>query len=103
MSLEPQESLQTPSHHRSDIPCGISQTESSAQCLMACPEPVALGWPWPGLWPQSGPQLREANVTVHLRACYLPPAGASVEPPAPLSAAAQGAGRYCGLRAEVGT
>lgn len=104
MSLEPQESLQTSATTGVIFPVGSPRTESSAPVPMACPEPVALGWPWPGLWPSVRPQLRERrNVTVHLRSLLSAPGRGLARPPAYLCLLLPRAGRYCGLRAEVGT
>lgn len=81
MSLEPQESLQTPSHHRSDIPLWDlpgQRAVPSALWLVLSQSP----WDGPGLdsGPQSGPQLRERrNITVHLRSLLSAPGRVSLD------------------------
>lgn len=81
MALEPQESLQTPSHYRSEVPLwDLPEQREVPKALWF----VLSQAPWegPGLdsGPQSGPQLRERqNVTVHLRSLLSAPGGVSVD------------------------
>lgn len=81
MSLEPQESLQTPSHYRSEVPLwDLPEQREVPKALWF----VLSQAPWegPGLdsGPQSGPQLRERqNVTVHLRSLLSAPGGVLVD------------------------
>ena len=83
---------------------GSPRTESTAQCLVVCPEPGTLGRAWPGLWPSVRTTV-EGEMECHSASeeLVICPRRGLGRPPADLRLLLPRAGRYCGLRAEVGT